>query len=771
MSIDHVAKMPAPTLLVKGSLVANKYQTQSKLNEYVPIEYFLEWINARWKKEPKGLTDRILAINSKTGSGKSTALPASIVMKFLPDDGRLVCTQPSRLTAIENPKGIAREPAYAGWFVLGENIGWSTGVSKHLPVRGLLSMTVDTLTMWLRTMTDEEIMSKAQFILIDEAHERSKVLDVTLYMLKVFLFRNEKNIHCPFVFLLSATFDPLKYAKYFGLDEHNVMNVAGQSYSKEENWASAPSSDYVKDAASKAIELHHTNLDDDPSQADILIFMPGMKEISGVEAHLAKANLQDYKGKKPIFMILKLAGEEIKRQSYSYQQVMAPHEELLVDIEGAKVKPVRRIVIATVVAETGLTIDTLKYVIDCGWNRSIEFNPTIGIGGLITAPAQQSRIIQRRGRVGRKFPGKFYSTYTQALYSKLRPVQYPDILTSDISDIFLDAVRIQLELKQRERKKLEFRVEDIDMLDRPPVDSLMYCMEKNYLLGFISPVAENEDVDEGKPHYGLTKLGLIASKINMPIEAIRTVLAGFAWDISPIDLITMMAFIFNAFPPYQCGREEIDWLEIIYEGAPRYLATTKRDTSLKLRLLITDNFIEGLFLYHTVVKLMARVGLKDMYVDLQSYCNTVKLNFTAIMNFLKLREEYIEAFINADVDPFYEKSLYERTPEEFMDTLIRMKYCIYDGFRLNIATYDEQKSQYQYRNIPIETPPLLSDSDYNHAKQQEYGIGRKLMPKKIMFSRLSIKIDNSNKKVPIYKVTTPFISAIDGFINGDNTFY
>ena len=162
--------MPKPTLLVKGSLVANKFQQQSKLDEYVPIEYFIEWVGARWRKEPKGLKDRVLAVNSKTGSGKSTALPAALVLKFLPTEGVLVCTQPRRLTAIENPRGIAREPAYAGQFTLGENIGWSTGVSKLLPNRGLLSMTVDTLTMWLRTMEDKEIMAKAQFILIDEAH-------------------------------------------------------------------------------------------------------------------------------------------------------------------------------------------------------------------------------------------------------------------------------------------------------------------------------------------------------------------------------------------------------------------------------------------------------------------------------------------------------------------------------------------------------------------------------------------------------------------------
>jgi len=775
--------MPPPTLLVKGSLVATKYQSQDNLNKYVPIEYFLEWINARWKKEPKGLTDRVLAINSKTGSGKSTALPAAIVMKFLGDSGVLACTQPRRLTAIENPKGIAREPAYAGYFKLGENIGWSTGVSKLLPNQGLLSMTVDTLTMWLRTMTDEEIMSKLQFILIDEAHERSKVLDITLYMLKAFMIRNQHNTRCPFVFMLSATFDPVKYAGYFGLDEHNVMNVEGLSYPKEENWAKTPSSNYVEDAANMALKLHTDNADE-PETADILVFMPGMAEIAGVEKILDAANKNLHRAKKPVFMLLKLSAEEINRQSYSYQQVMAPHEDLLVNFVVGKdenllpkydpVKPVRRIVLTTIVAETGLTIDTLKYVIDCGWTRGPEFNPTVGMGGIITAPPPQSRVIQRKGRVGRKFPGKFYATYTEDTYSKLMPLQYPNILTDDISDIFLDMVRIQAEVKERMKiKNTEFRIEDIDMLDSPPVDSLMQCLEKNYLLGFIAPAVTTSTATTtatAAPTYTLTKLGEIASKIAMPGEAIRTVLAGFAWDVSTIDLITMMAYIYAPVISYAEGRDEIDWLEIIYSGAPNYITTTKRDTLLKLRLLITDDFIEGLFLYHTISRVMQHGGLKDMYIELQTYCNRTHLKFESVMMFLRTREEFIEAFINADVDPIYGKTLYSVLPEDFMDTLVRIKYCIYDGFRGNIATYDEADACYKYRNIPIATPPLLSESEYNYAKEQEYGLSRKMLPKKIMFSKILILQDKTNKELPIYKATTSFISAIDGFINSDSSF-
>jgi hypothetical protein len=631
--------------------------------------------------------------------------------------------------------------------------------------------------MWLRTMEDKEIMAKAQFILIDEAHERSKTLDITLYMLKAFMLRNANDVNCPFVFMLSATFDPVKYAMYFGLDEHNVMSVDGISYPKEENWADTPSADYTVDAAAKALQIHVENVDD-PLLGDILIFMPGAAEITKVEKILSAENKRLHAENKPVFLLLKLDGTEIQKQSFSYQLVMAPYDELITVIDGVKLKPARRIVIATVVAETGLTIDTLKYVIDCGWSRGIEFNPSIGVGGLITAPAPQSRITQRKGRVGRKFPGVFYATYTRSTYDKLLPIQYPDILTNDISDIFLDMMRIQSELKVRAGENPEFRVEDIDMLDRPSADALIQCIEKNYLLGFIAPptsvgadanVSGNGSANgiEAGTVFTLTPMGDAASKIGIELEATRCILAGFAWDVSTTDLITMMAFIYAPVSMYQKGREEINWLEVMYSGIPNFITTTKKDTLLKLRILITDNFIEGLFLYHAISKLIKQVGLKDMYVGLQSYCDTVGLNFDSVIAFIHKREEIIEAFINADVDPFYGTPLHERAHEDFMDTIVRMKYCIYDGFKCNVATYDDVAGSYMWKNIPITTPMILSDSDYNHSKEQEYGITRTMLPKKIMFSKLIIKADKSNKTVPMYRAETPFISAIDGFIVAD----
>lgn len=96
-----------------------------------------------------------------------------------------------------------------------------------------------------------------------------------------------------------------------------------------------------------------------------------------------------------------------------------------------------------------------------------------------------------------------------------------------------------------------------------------------------------------------------------------------------------------------------------------------------------------------------------------------------------------------------------------------MKYCIYEGFKCNIATYDDEEGVFKWKNIKIDTPPLLSDDDYNHAKEQEYGISRKLMPKKIMFSKIDLMMDKSNKSMPIYQAKTPFISAMDGFVHTD----
>ena len=120
----------------------------------------------------------------------------------------------------------------------GETIGWSTKYNKLRPKSfGLLSATVGTLAQQMRTLTDEEISAKYKIILIDETHERDLETDMTIYMLKNFLLRNVNKESCPFVVLMSATFDPDSFLRYFNVQLlTNYIWCRGATAHIEEMW-------------------------------------------------------------------------------------------------------------------------------------------------------------------------------------------------------------------------------------------------------------------------------------------------------------------------------------------------------------------------------------------------------------------------------------------------------------------------------------------------------------------------------------------------------
>jgi HrpA-like helicases len=229
---------PPPPLLTRGFLAPPipDQALKDELDKYIPIEYIIKWFRDRLRKT--GVENRVVIIKSKTASGKSTIIPPRIFTDLVDNKERagIICTQPKILTAIENVKDIIfRNPKTMR---LGVNIGWLTQNNKLRPVNlALTSATIGTLTQQLISMTDEELMKTYKYILIDETHERDLQTDMTIYMLKNFVKRNKDNEKCPFVVLMSATFDPEPFLKYFSLSiETNYIECEGFGYEKIQMW-------------------------------------------------------------------------------------------------------------------------------------------------------------------------------------------------------------------------------------------------------------------------------------------------------------------------------------------------------------------------------------------------------------------------------------------------------------------------------------------------------------------------------------------------------
>ena len=668
--------MPSPTLLVKGSLVLANEAKMAKANRDVPVNYIISWIKNRMPEfghNKANLEDRILVVRAETGSGKSTVLPVEVFRilrsKTTPLSERyigknVICTQPRVLTAI----ALANDVSGRAWnpdIILGKTVGYQTGPSSNKPTAGLLFATAGVLSVQLENQSDADIMSMYKFILVDEAHERSQDCDLMLMYLKNFYIRNKGNKDLPFLLLTSATFDIKRYATYFDISLDNTVEVIGRAYPIYEHWPKSDIINYVDESVIKAIRIHEENIDDSDDKCDILIFAPGMKHIETIKTQLEEKN-ETYcepNSKHNPFLILVINRENINSQADDFNiMFIKPH--LLPKIKGKTVK--RRIIIATIVAETGLTVDTLKYVIECGWNKSDEAYQPYEISGLITRPAPKSKIKQRKGRAGRMFPGEFYPLYTQESYELLDEQQLPDFITGGIKKKYLAIVKEQQKQKILMHQFPDFRIEDVTLLDPPPMESFIMANSSAALLGFIAETAplpkqwppnlSDENLFGIETGFGLTKLGHIASNINsISIESIRMILLSYIYDIAIEDMINIAAImtvdhifnieerkkkhepcgidiLFNSLPHYKKiikyinrkkNRPEIEQIEgedqfsggkkkkknkkltnaVAAAAAPNVEKNMEKELDyITIKLLISDNYIEHLLMFEYFIE-------------------------------------------------------------------------------------------------------------------------------------------------------------------------
>jgi len=831
-----------PTLFVPGSLrLRNSLQDNSKI---VPIDYIISWIRMKMPEfgSLRGTEDnRILIVKAETGSGKSTALPVEIFRMLRAKNTPLakrfkgptvICTQPRVLTSIQLAKDVSVENSpYNPDIVLGETVGYQTGPVKLMTGRGLVYATHGTLEMQLKMLTDGEIMDKYKFIIVDEAHERSTELDMMLVMLKNFYQRNSGNNRLPFLLLTSATIDPKMYTKFFNIGDANVIEVGGHTYHIETHWPGANTNNYAAEAAAVAIKIHEEHPDDPPEKADILIFMPGQMEITTVTGILKKANKKyigpsddssnlsnssnssnssDLSSGIGPMIILELNSDVINTLTGDYALAFLPADKL--PRPGGR-RPLRRVIVSTVVAETGITFSTLKYVIDSGWHRAPETYYPENVSGLISRPIDQNRTIQRRGRVGRLFDGEFYPLYTKNVFDALDITQAPNIISQGGYDIFLSIVREQQHQKLRMGALPEFRVEDIIMLDPPPVEALMTALSSATALGFLSPFSRLPDrwpplmsdaTQAGqqkaslKQGYGLTSLGFAAAQFSYrrPMEVIRTLLAGLANKVAASDLVTVAAMYGKPANHLYVYKPQLDYQQVhqgaagLYASLPFFLATrfgggtgappTGIEAAFyRARLLLSDEFAEDVLIFDAFAKRLE--ASKGDLLSVAVWANDSNLDINNLINLAKERDEVMESMVLAGLPTtsFSDHRLSVLDPENFTEGLINFKQCLYEGMVTHLMQWEPKglgdsqlPGYYTKQGLRIRTPPLFSETAIDRIRM--LGEDFKVEPPKwILTDKISIgnvkrsKKAGSDENPLMYELKAGKISYLDGYVDVD----
>jgi len=574
-------------LLTPGNL-------QRPESKEIPMDYIRKWITTRMPEmgttKPSSMGNRILVIQSKTGTGKSLTIPVYLFRDIY--RGRsaqtgsrytgpsIVCTQPRVLTAIDIARRVATKFSD---LEMGKTVGYQTGPMNNKPVSGLIYATMGVLATQLMIFDDTDIMEMYGIIIIDEAHERSLDGDLLIMALKAFYKRNEGNPKMPFLILMSATIDVFKYAEFFGLGTDNIVEVRGVSHEIRQHFMDHGTNDYISTAVETALKIHEENIDD-LNRGDILIFVPSFSKMLGT-AVLSRLNAANDKyfepgAKHPPFITIKLSGDIVKDETGDYVAATAPLSALTVSRGGVKMTPSRKIIVSTNVAETGITIDSLKYVIDSGWEKKVEIYAPSGATGLITKPITRDSSDQRKGRAGRLFPGEYYPLFTSGIRAALIEHSHPDIVLAGCDNIILKIIASQQRSKIARGVVPEFLVDDIDMLDMPPASALSSAIEKAILLGFVSDNAILDDTFVAHPDhllkiemvenaddlerlgklkrltrrgYGLTRIGLYASRMHdISMEAARLVFSSYARGASTGDMLTLAAMteLGQSFVPY-----------------------------------------------------------------------------------------------------------------------------------------------------------------------------------------------------------------------------
>ncbi len=359
---------------------------------------------------------QVVVVCGETGSGKTTQLPKICIELGRGIDGMIGHTQPRRVAARSVASRVAEEIGSE----VGDSVGYAVRFTDKTKPQTRLKMMTDGILL-AETQRDRDLLAY-DTIIIDEAHERSLNIDFLLGYLSR-LLRRRPDLK---VSITSATSDPEKCAEHLG--GCPIIRVEGRSYPVEVRWRmidpGLEDDAYVSSAVVEAVnELDRSDLaPDTPSGLpDVLVFLPGEREISEATKALTSRELRDTE-------VLPL-----------YARLPAKRQDLVFSP-----KDKRRIVLATNVAETSLTVPRIRAVIDTGMARVSRYSARSRVQRLPIEEISQASAAQRAGRCGRVAPGVCIRLYEEEGFSARDEFTQPEIRRTNLASVILKMISLGL---------------------------------------------------------------------------------------------------------------------------------------------------------------------------------------------------------------------------------------------------------------------------------------------------------------------------------------
>lgn len=449
---------------------------------------------------------QVVIITGETGSGKTTQIPKMCLEAGLGLRGVIGLTQPRRIAAVSIAARIASELGQD----CGEAVAYKIRFEEKTSAEPLIRVMTDGILL-TETLGDRNLLAY-DAIIVDEAHERSLNIDFILGYLRS-LLQKRKDLK---VIITSATIDTAKFAQAF--DGAAVIEVSGRMYPVEVRWRPLdPAKEekgettYVDEAVACVEDLQRQGRFE-----DVLIFLPTEQDIREACERLARrcSGLV-----LPLFARLSSAQQKL---------VFQP-------------SPRQKIIVATNIAETSLTIPGIKYVIDSGLARMLEYNPRSQTTGLPVKPVSQSSAEQRKGRCGRVQNGICIRLYSPENLASRPVYSTPEILRSNLAGVVLRMLSLNLGL-----------IASFPFIDRPHPKSIRDAIETLRDLGAISREENAEDSEQ----YQLTPIGRAMAQFPLDPRVSRMILEAKQHDC--LHEIAVIAAALSIQDPRERPYDKID---------------------------------------------------------------------------------------------------------------------------------------------------------------------------------------------------------------------
>jgi ATP-dependent helicase HrpA len=354
--------------------------------------------------------NQVVIVAGETGSGKTTQLPKMCLELGRGVRGLIGHTQPRRIAARSVAERIAEELGVP----VGHAVGYAVRFADRVSDTTLVKLMTDGIL--LAELHRDRLLTAYDTIILDEAHERSLNIDFLLGYLKR-LLPDRPDLT---VIVTSATIDTERFSRHF--DDAPVVEVSGRGYPVEVRYRPIGEDDKDQDQAQAicdaVVELRRE------APGDVLVFLSGEREIRDTADALAKDLAP---GGRPVEILPLYA----RLSSAEQHRVFAPHTGT-------------RIILATNVAETSLTVPGIRYVIDAGTARVSRFNRRTKVQRLPIEPVSQASANQRAGRCGRVAPGVCIRLYAEEDYAGRAEFTEPEILRTNLASVILQMAALEL---------------------------------------------------------------------------------------------------------------------------------------------------------------------------------------------------------------------------------------------------------------------------------------------------------------------------------------